>query len=229
MAGLSRYRYILFDLNGTLAFDHDRFGDDQDYHATYRAIGGRNLGPAQLDDIIADSLGRLIDQYENGPYDRFPQYRAFVAQAGHLPHQELNLVEQTVAEHEIGQIPRDRIELLRQLEKDHVLGIVSDLWAPAQLWRRHLASTGLDGLFSTLVFSCEIGAVKPDPKPFRTALDRLGADPAETLFVGNDLRRDVVGAHACGMHTAWLIGDEDSAASGTADYLLREMDELLRL
>jgi putative hydrolase of the HAD superfamily len=45
-----------------------------------------------------------------------------------------------------------------------------------------------------LVLSFEVGVVKPDERIYRVCLDRLGADPAETLFV--DDRPDNVSAAA---------------------------------
>ncbi len=45
---LAEFEAILFDLNGTLAEGYDRFGPEQDYHATYRRLGGRRLDAAML-------------------------------------------------------------------------------------------------------------------------------------------------------------------------------------
>lgn len=51
----------------------------------------------------------------------------------------------------------------------------------------------------------EAGVVpKPDPTPFRMALDALGVDAAAALKVGDSHGADVVGAHGVGMHSAWV-------------------------
>jgi putative hydrolase of the HAD superfamily len=226
MSYIARYRTILFDLNGTLAHDHDRFGADQDYHETYRRLGGCELGAVELSEIIADSLARLIRRYETGCPDNFPEYRHFVSEAAGLTESELRLVENTVAEHEFGRISPLRAESLERLSQDHTLGVVSDLWAPAHRCRRYFMEEGLDALFRILVFSCEVCAVKPSRKPFVEALSALDADPATTLFVGNDLRRDIEGAAACGMRTVWLTDREDARPDVGADYVIRDIGEL---
>jgi putative hydrolase of the HAD superfamily len=64
--------------------------------------------------------------------------------------------------------------------------------------RRHLEAARLHGYFAAIVTSAEAGAAKPDPEPFRVALERLGATPERTVHVGDgDSDRD--GAAAAGI------------------------------
>ena len=62
-------------------------------------------------------------------------------------------------------------------------------------FRRH----GLRDAFDAVVVSGELGVRKPDPVPFRTALDRLGVEPKRAIHVGDHPPHDEVGAHAAGM------------------------------
>ena len=55
-----------------------------------------------------------------------------------------------------------------------------------------------------VVYSGEAGFEKPHPGIFESALARLGCEPEEVLHVGNDRRRDVVGALAVGMRAVHL-------------------------
>ena len=48
-----------------------------------------------------------------------------------------------------------------------------------------------------------VGSYKPDPESLFAAIDRLGADPADALFVG-DSRRDAVAAERGGVDFAWV-------------------------
>ena len=64
----------------------------------------------------------------------------------------------------------------------------------------HLAQLGLDRL--PVVTSAAAGAAKPDPAPFRIALEALGAEPGRALHIG-DSDTDELGAKAAGMHFAW--------------------------
>jgi putative hydrolase of the HAD superfamily len=66
---------------------------------------------------------------------------------------------------------------------------------------------GLEDLFAAVVISEAVGASKPDPRPFRAALDALGIAPADygrVVMLGNRLERDVRGANALGLISVWL-------------------------
>jgi putative hydrolase of the HAD superfamily len=62
----------------------------------------------------------------------------------------------------------------------------------------HLAALGLSSYFGTVVTSAEAGAPKPDPAPFRLALDRIGIDASRALHIG-DSESDREGASAAGL------------------------------
>ena len=64
-----------------------------------------------------------------------------------------------------------------------------------------LERLGADRLFSAVVTSAEAGAAKPDPAVLRIALERLGADPARALHVGDE-DADERAARAAGMRFA---------------------------
>jgi putative hydrolase of the HAD superfamily len=64
--------------------------------------------------------------------------------------------------------------------------------------REQLRRHGLEQHFRTIVVSAEIGARKPDPEPFRVALESLGVPPERTVHVG-DHESDELGAAAAGL------------------------------
>jgi putative hydrolase of the HAD superfamily len=64
----------------------------------------------------------------------------------------------------------------------------------------HLAELGLGHL--PIFTSAAAGAAKPDPTPFRLALDALAVHPERALHIG-DKEDDELGAKAAGMHFAW--------------------------
>lgn len=63
----------------------------------------------------------------------------------------------------------------------------------------HLRRHRLGGWFDAVVVSAEVGARKPDPAPFRAALERLGIAPARAVHVGDHRPHDEAGASAAGM------------------------------
>ena len=64
---------------------------------------------------------------------------------------------------------------------------------------RDLDSAGYRGLFDTVVDSHLVGIEKPDPGIFKIALERLGARPDRTVYLGDVPAVDVVGARAAGL------------------------------
>ncbi|MQY11738.1 (S)-2-haloacid dehalogenase 4A [Streptomyces sp. RB5] len=57
-------------------------------------------------------------------------------------------------------------------------------------WRPVFTGLGLDPYLDAHVFSYEVGLVKPDPRIFRLACERLGLAPGEVLMVGDERARD---------------------------------------
>lgn len=91
------------------------------------------------------------------------------------------------------------IETLEQLRARGIDLAVASNWDIGLA--EHLGRIGVDRLFSTVVTSAEAGAAKPDPGPFRLALERLQVDPARSLHVGDE-DEDERGAQAAGMRFA---------------------------
>jgi len=75
------------------------------------------------------------------------------------------------------------------------------------------------GRFELVVTAEEAGAYKPDPLPYRMALDRLALDPAEVLFVAGSAH-DVGGAARVGMDVYWA--NRGGAPAPTDGAALRE-------
>ena len=79
---------------------------------------------------------------------------------------------------------------------------------------RKLAAVGLGERVPMLVGIDVLGVGKPDPRVFLEAARRLGTDPAETLYVGDELDIDAGGAVRAGLQGAWL--DRPGARRGGA-------------
>lgn len=53
--------------------------------------------------------------------------------------------------------------------------------------------------FDIIVFSCDVGYLKPDPRIFKITLDKLGVPPQNTIVVGDKIRTDILGGAILGM------------------------------
>lgn len=77
-----------------------------------------------------------------------------------------------------------------------------------------LERLGLKRHLEFVLDSKVVGVEKPDPRIFRMALDRSGADPSKSVYVGDMFHIDVVGARGVGMEAilvdpAGLFGTRD--------------------
>jgi putative hydrolase of the HAD superfamily len=79
-----------------------------------------------------------------------------------------------------------------------------------------LARLGLAERFEVIVTAAEVGAAKPDARPFQVALERLGCEAAECVHVGDDPVTDIAGARAAGL-SAVLVDRSGRAPDSLAD------------
>jgi len=85
--------------------------------------------------------------------------------------------------------------------------------------RAALSRVGLDELIDDVVISCDVGARKPDPLFYRSALLRAGfagvpLAPERAVMVGDSLENDVAGAQAAGLRAIWFDPRRAGRAAG---------------
>jgi putative hydrolase of the HAD superfamily len=99
----------------------------------------------------------------------------------------------------------DAVPALRELRGRGLrLAVVSN-WDSSL--REVLESAGVHELVDAVVSSAEVGAAKPDPAPFRAALEALGCGAKEAVHVGDREDNDVRGAEAAGIRAVRLARD----------------------
>lgn len=89
-------------------------------------------------------------------------------------------------------------EVLDRLRATHKLGVVTN--CSERLGRLAVERLGVP--MDVTVTSERAGYYKPDPRPYRLALQELGAPPARTLFVAGS-GYDLFGTSAVGLDTFW--------------------------
>jgi putative hydrolase of the HAD superfamily len=101
-------------------------------------------------------------------------------------------------------VPQEGVlETLRKLrERGFRLGMISVCSEEvAELWEE----TPFAGLFDSTVFSCSVGLRKPDPAIYRLALDELGVEANEALFVGDGANDELAGAERVGIRAVLIL------------------------
>ena len=197
-----RYAGVLFDLFGTLV-------------APYRTREHREVMR-----ICADTLGIGFEDcyhFSGETYPRrmrgeFPSMADNFDEIARLAGRRVTREAAKKAERVFEQFTRESLEpidgaldLLEWLtERGLRLGLVSNC-APdvPRAWNQ----LALARYFEFCAFSCQVGAVKPEPTIYRTAVEALGLAPAETLYVGDGSDEELSGAAGCGLRPVLVTVD----------------------
>jgi putative hydrolase of the HAD superfamily len=106
------------------------------------------------------------------------------------------------------------------------LGVISNTFVPGFVHDRQLEMVGLLEFLPVRVYSSEVGYRKPDRRIFEAALSRLGVGARETLFVGDLVKTDIIGARRMGMRTALKQPYANLRPHRIADHVVRKIADL---
>ena len=121
----------------------------------------------------------------------------------------------------------DAVQTLRSLRASGLpLGLITN--GSVRMQSRKLECLALPPMFDAILISDAEGIAKPDRRIFHRALERLNADPAHSVFVGDHPEVDVAGARAAGMHAVWRR-DPRISQIVEADAVIEELGDLLAL
>ncbi len=101
----------------------------------------------------------------------------------------------------------DMLEVAGALRPHYKTALLSNL--TGSMMEEILTSHNVGEYFDYVLFSNEIGHMKPEPEAFAVALQKLGTPASETLFV-DDTKGNIVAAQALGFQTLHFISPEES-------------------
>ncbi len=133
--------------------------------------------------------------YGCGAYRAYETLVAEAALASGLPEKLSNSLEQQWQS--IEPWP-EAPSVLKELKKNHRLGVVTN--CSERLGRAAAARVGVP--FDVIVTSERAGFYKPDPRPYRLALEELHLEAGEVLFVAGS-GFDLIGTSRVGLDTYW--------------------------
>ena len=202
MTGMSRVAAVLFDFSGTLF----RLEEDESWFA------GMEVDEREVDGHVQAELMRRLTAPTGRSVEMTPEaYHAWVNRdlVPHL-HREAYLHvlrESGLADHHAESLYQrvidpaswtpypDTADVLKGLNRQGVkTAVVSNIGFDL---RGAFEAAAVTGYVDEFVLSYEVGAIKPDPKIFATALSRLGVDAEHALMVGDSEEADG-GARAVG-------------------------------
>ena len=237
-------RAVAFDVNGTLV----RILSDDNEERIFRAAAhfltyqGIDLHRYELHDqyfqIMKEQLRASPEKYPE--FDAVGIWRSIIEDHGTaftraLPGSKRAQMPLFLAEMSRG-ISRRRLslypyvgEVLNVLRERFPLAVVTD--AQSMYARGELHKVGLLEYFDPIVISGDHGYRKPDQRLFQFAIDGMGVAAGNTLYVGNDMYRDIYGAREAGLTTVMYDSDQGAKVyrDCAPDYTITDFRDLLRI
>jgi len=225
-------RAVFFDVDFTLIYPGPTFQAEGYRQAC--AASGIEVDPARFEHATAAS-SFILDEVEEQIYnhDLFVHYTASIIEqmGGRGPNVvevARRIFEQWAVNHHF-EMYDDAAPVLRGLQKRGMkVGVISNSHRCLDAFREHFSLTGL---IHVSVSSFEHGYMKPHRSIFDAALERAGAQAAESLMVGDSLKHDVEGALKAGMRAVLLRRSGEVPAGLPAGVpviqTLAQLDELL--
>ena len=234
-------RAVAFDVNGTLV----RILADDDEERIFRAAAhfltyqGIDLHRYELRELYF----RIMKEQLRGSPEAYPEFDAAgiwrsilsdygtdftrALPAGKLEQLPLFLAEMCrgISRRRLSLYPYVR-EMLDILRDRYPLAIITD--AQSAYARSELHKVGLLGYFDPIIVSGDHGYRKPDRRLFQLALDSMGVAAGNTLYVGNDMHRDIYGAREAGLPTVMFDSDQGQKVyrDCTPDYTITDFRDL---
>ena len=128
------------------------------------------------------------------------------------------------------------VDTMRRLydERYTILMVADGL---VQSFHNSMTQNGLDDIFAARIISQQVGEQKPSQKMFQAAMDAAGlteADKRRVIMVGNNIRRDVLGANRFGIRSVLLTWSprykyEAETPEMEPSYRIAKPEELLDL
>jgi putative hydrolase of the HAD superfamily len=103
------------------------------------------------------------------------------------------------------------VQSLERLQTTYRLGLISN--AQWVFTDPELEMAGLTRFFPVRILSSRMGVMKPDARIFTEAMRALGATPQQSIYIGDNPERDLLGARNAGMRCI-LFGAEGSEYYG---------------
>lgn len=221
---MNRIEAVLFDVNGTLV-DIRTEENDAVFRALSHVLVYSGITLRRVE--VRDAYSALMAEQRAASAEAHPEFdvvaiwaaiverhataftRALPAARREWLPRHLAETQRAASRRRLRRYPYVR-SVLDALATRYPLAVVTDgqsAWARAEL-----RAVGLDGYFDPVVVSGDHGYRKPDQRLFQLALDGMAVAAGETLYVGNDMYRDIYGAREAGLTTVMFDSDQGTKA-----------------
>ncbi|APX96282.1 HAD family hydrolase [Natronorubrum daqingense] len=105
--------------------------------------------------------------------------------------------------------------MLEDLTEEYRVGLLTN--GPVRAQRDKLETLGWEDAFDAALVTGELEAGKPDPRAFEAITTELDVDPAEALYVGDDVEADVAGGTNAGLSVVQVLLEDGPGKDPRAD------------
>lgn len=216
MIDLTKAETVFFDMGNTLMDFHKGMTDDEkDF------IGLKNMS-----DYLNEkyNLNMETDKLKTGFLDKW--YGDFHIRTDQLKEiNPLDYLNDFLTDHNLKLTEVEGINIFRCFYKEYMkqivvnngayellsklkdinkkVGVISNCILHEQLYKEVFREVGLDQFVDEYIFSFSLKVRKPRIEIFKTALERLNANPKTSIMIGDGLKADIYGAEQLGMKTIW--------------------------
>jgi putative hydrolase of the HAD superfamily len=178
-------RAVVFDIGGVLEHTPD--------------LGTAERWSARLGLEPAEFGRRMSDVWDAGAVGAITEdgVHAAIAERLELDQRTLAVLMSDLWREYLGTANGELIEFARGLRPAYRTGILSNSFVGAR--EREQAAYGFEDLVDEIVYSHEVGFLKPDRRVYELSCARLGVMPRETVLL-DDMDVAVAGAREAGLH-----------------------------
>ena len=235
---------IAFDVNGTLV----EILTEDDMEQCFRAAGhfltyqGVDLRRQEVRDLYFQTM----KEQQKESSEEYPEFDSVKIWQSIVEENQTDFTR-ALAPEKRAQIPLFLAEMYRGISRRRLrlypfvretlemvqgrfrLAVVTD--AQSAYARGELHQVGILDYFDPIIISGDYGFRKPDRRLFQAALDGMGVAAEHTLFIGNDMHRDIFGAREAGMITMMFDSDQGTKQhlDCVPDYTITDFRQLIEI
>jgi epoxide hydrolase-like predicted phosphatase len=191
-------RAVVFDIGGVLAVTPDMSAALADKWERQLKLGHGQMGPLIQEVADAGAIGTITEE----------EAVHRIAEILKLDTQQLDALMTDLWTNYLGTLNTELATYFASLRPRYRTGIISNSFVGA---REREQAYGFEGMTDMIIYSHETGMSKPDPRIYALATERLGVQPAETVFL-DDVPQYVDAARQAGLQAVLFTTNQQAIA-----------------
>jgi len=193
---------VIFDLAGVVLLT---------VKGTFNSLLAERLG-VRLEDVVRVMSDPVNDQWDFGEIGDDEFFEHLLTELKEPLEKKAILAKFVIDDFYVDQ---ELLTYIRELHKTYTTALLTNF--PAHLHDYMKTAWRVDGAFDHIIASCDVKLLKPDPRMYQAALERINLKPEETVFI-DDREVNVKAAEALGIKGIIYVRKEQA---------IKELDKIL--